>query len=55
MNYQGVGVAQWVMGIPLLLSPYVVYIPFASFGRSDLGIIAIGPTGVLGIVLRPYL
>lgn len=55
MNYQGVGAAQWVMGIPLLLSPYVVYIPFASFGRSDLGIIAIGLTGVLGIVLRPYL
>lgn len=55
MNYQGVGAAQWVMGIPLLLSPYVFYIPFAIFGRSDLGIIAIGLTGVLGIVLRPYL
>lgn len=55
MNYQGVGAAQWVMGIPLLLSPYVVYIPFAAFGRSDLGLLAIGLTGVLGIILRPYL
>lgn len=55
MNYQGVGAAQWVMGIPLLLSPYVIYIPFSIFGNSNLGVLAVGLTGVLGILLRPYL
>lgn len=54
MNYQGIGASQWVMGIPILVSPYVIYTPFAIAGRSDLGIVAIGLVGVIGMVLRPY-
>lgn len=55
MNYEGVGAAQWVMGIPILISPYVIYTPFAIAGRPDIGIIGLGLIGLLGIVLRPYL
>lgn len=55
MNYEGVGAAQWVMGIPLLASPYVIYTPFAIFGKPNWGIIAIGLIGLMGIILRPYL
>jgi hypothetical protein len=55
MNYEGIGAAQWVMGIPLLASPYVIYTPFAIAGRPDLGVMAIGLVGLIGIVLRPYL
>lgn len=55
MNYEGIGAAQWVMGIPILISPYVIYTPFAVTGRPDFGVIAIGLVGLIGIVLRPYL
>lgn len=55
MNYEGVGAAQWVMGIPILVSPYIIYTPFAIAGRHDLGVLAIGMIGLIGIVLRPYL
>lgn len=55
MNYEGVGAAQWVMGIPILISPYIIYTPFAIFGKPNWGIIAIGFIGLMGIVLRPYL
>lgn len=55
MNYEGVGAAQWVMGIPILVSPYVIYTPFAIYGRADLGVMALGLIGLVGIVLRPYL
>lgn len=55
LNYEGIGAAQWVIGIPILVSPYVIYTPFAIGGRPDLGILAIGMVGLVGIVLRPYL
>lgn len=55
MNYEGVGAAQWLMGLPILISPYVIYTPFAIFGKPDWGVIAIGLIGLLGMVLRPYL
>ncbi len=55
MNYEGVGAAQWVMGIPILISPYVIYTPFAIAGRPDLGVMALGLIGLIGIVLRSYL
>jgi hypothetical protein len=55
MNYEGVGAAQWVMGIPLLASPYVIYLPFVIAGKPEWGVGAIGLVGLIGIVLRPYL
>ncbi len=55
MNYEGIGAAQWVMGIPLLISPYVFYVPFVIAGKSQWGVIAIGLVGLIGILLRPYL
>lgn len=55
LNYEGVGAAQWAMGIPLLASPYVIYTPFVIAGKPSWGIMAIGLVGVIGILLRPYL
>lgn len=52
MNYQGVGAAQFVVGIPLIIGPMVVYGPFTYFFNSQIGILAIAVVGVIGIVLR---
>ncbi|HNV27499.1 MAG TPA: DUF5687 family protein, partial [Cyclobacteriaceae bacterium] len=54
-NYEGVGAAQWVMSIPILLGPYLFYLPFSFSGYPELGIFAVGAAGLLGIALRPYL
>lgn len=54
-NYEGLGAAQWVMSIPGLVGPYVFYLPFSIAGYPNLGLLAIGLAGVLGILLRPYL
>lgn len=51
-NYEGIGAAQWIMGVPILISPYVIYVPFSLAGYPDLGVVAIGVTGLLGIILR---
>jgi hypothetical protein len=54
-NYEGVGAAQWVMSIPILLGPYLFYLPFSLAGYPTLGIIAVGLAGVIGITLRNQL
>lgn len=55
LNYEGIGAAQWVMGIPILLGPYLIYLPFRFAGYPTVGILAIGFVGIVGIALRPYL
>ena len=55
LNYEGVGAAQWIMGIPILLGPYVLYLPFRWMGYPNIGLIMVGLAGVIGIVFRPYL
>ncbi|HRG09318.1 MAG TPA: DUF5687 family protein [Cyclobacteriaceae bacterium] len=50
MNHQGVGAAQWIMGIPVLLSPYLFYLPFSIAGYANWGIIAVGVVGIIGLV-----
>jgi hypothetical protein len=51
-NYEGVGIAQWIMSIPVLLGPYVFFLPFSLMGQSELGIIAVGLAGVVGIIFK---
>ncbi len=52
MNYQGTGVAQWLMAIPLLLGPYLVFLPVNYFGGFVPGILAIGMVGLVGCLFR---
>ena len=54
-NYEGVGAAQWVMAIPILLAPFVFYLPFKFIFSTEIGILAVGLVGLTGLALRPYL
>jgi hypothetical protein len=54
-NYEGVGAAQWIMGIPILVGPYVFYLPFSLAGYPNLGLMAVAFVGLVGIALKPYL
>jgi hypothetical protein len=54
MNYQGTGLAQWIMAIPILALPYLVYLPArAAFGLPA-GIAAIGLAGLIGFLFREF-
>jgi hypothetical protein len=52
LNYEGIGAAQWLMGIPLIASPYLFYLPFSLMGYSLLGLISVGIAGLIGIVFK---
>jgi Family of unknown function (DUF5687) len=55
MNHQGVGAAQWVMGIPIVFAPYIFYFPFSIAGHPTWGLIAVSVAGLLGLAFRSYL
>lgn len=51
-NYQGVGAAQWLMALPVILLPYLFFLPLYLFGYEILGILLVGLIGVVGFLLR---
>jgi len=54
-NHQGVGAAQWLMSIPILISPFVFYLPLSLLGYPEGGILAVGTAGLIGIIFRKKL
>jgi hypothetical protein len=49
-NYEGVGAAQFLIIIPLMVAPYLVYLPFSYLINDYAGLIALGFCGVLGLL-----
>ncbi|MCS5491611.1 DUF5687 family protein [Algoriphagus limi] len=49
-NYEGVGAAQWLMVIPMMILPYVFYLPFALLINEYAGLAALAIFGLLGIL-----
>ena len=53
-NWQGVGASQWVLSIPLLLGPFIVYFPLYWMGFENLATAMIGIIGLTFIVTRKF-
>ena len=53
-NYQGTGAAQFVIVLPLIGLPMLVYMGFAVFDAQNYGLIALGALGVLGLMFQNY-
>ena len=51
-NYEGVGAAQFLIIIPIMVLPYVIYAPLAITGNDILGIVLTGLAGLIGFLLR---
>ncbi|REG84452.1 DUF5687 family protein [Algoriphagus antarcticus] len=49
-NYEGVGAAQFLMIIPMMVAPYLIYLPFALIFNFYAGLAALGTIGVVGIL-----
>lgn len=49
-NYEGVGAAQFLMIIPMMVAPYLVYLPFSLLFNFYAGLAALGTIGVVGII-----
>ncbi|MEJ7644993.1 MAG: DUF5687 family protein [Chryseolinea sp.] len=52
LNYEGIGAAQWLMGIPLIASPFIFYTPFSLLEYPMLGLASVSTAGLIGILLK---
>ncbi|RZL34541.1 MAG: hypothetical protein EOO96_09440 [Pedobacter sp.] len=53
-NWQGVGATQWILGFPLLLIPFVIYLPFGFMNRPYWGLMALSIFGLITLLMRNY-
>lgn len=51
-NYQGTGAVQWLVGLPLMILPILLFLPFYYFISFESGIIALIILGLIGIVFH---
>jgi hypothetical protein len=54
MNYQGTGAAQWVMGLPLLFGPFLIYVPLTIYFGHLAGLSAVALVGLAGFAFRDF-
>jgi len=52
LNYEGAGAAQWLIGIPFLFIPIIIYAPFSLMGYKEIGVATVGLIGLIGIMLQ---
>lgn len=53
-NWQGVGATQWLLGLPLLLLPVIIYLPFGILNLPYLGLATLAFLGLLGLLMRNF-
>lgn len=53
-NWEGVGASQWILSIPLLVTPFVIFYPLDFLGYPEAGLAIIAVTGIAFIVTRPF-
>lgn len=51
-NYEGVGAAQFLIILPIMFLPYVIYGPFIALGQDSLGLAILGFIGLVGFLFR---
>ncbi|KEO74354.1 DUF5687 family protein [Anditalea andensis] len=54
-NYEGIGIAQFLMIIPMMGAPYLIYIPMSLMFGDVSGLLALGTIGITGIICFPLL
>ncbi len=55
MNWEGVGATQFILVIPVLIAPILIYLGFRIFDLRMYGIVCIGLLGLLGITFKRQL
>ncbi len=53
-NWEGVGGNQWILSLPLILTPFIIYVPFAVFKHADIGLMVLAATGIVFILTRGF-
>jgi len=49
-NYEGIGAAQFLIIIPMMAGPYIIYLPFSLLIGDYAGLLALGIAGIMGLL-----
>ena len=53
-NWQGVGASQMILGLPFILLPILIYLPFGKLDHPFWGLFAVGAFGLVMLLLRNF-
>jgi hypothetical protein len=53
-NFQGIGVAQWIYALIIILVGVIIYLPFALLISSWAGIAVVGILGIINLLLQDW-
>ncbi|RZK58569.1 MAG: hypothetical protein EOO91_07960 [Pedobacter sp.] len=53
-NWQGVGATQWILGLPFILIPVFIYLPFGILNKPYWGLAAIAIFGLVTLLMRNF-
>ncbi len=54
-SFEGFGAAHYLIILPIMIIPTLIYLAFKFMGQPTLGIVMIGVVGLIGILLKNYL
>lgn len=49
-NYEGIGIAQFLLGFPFILLPFAIFLPFALLVGDYFGLAVLGGLGIAGMI-----
>ena len=55
MNYQGTGATQWIVGLPLMIVPALVFYGVSTILNPEIALIVLSSLGIIGIGMRSFL
>ncbi|MEX0968734.1 MAG: DUF5687 family protein [Bacteroidia bacterium] len=53
-NYQGAGIAQWLLAIPIMILPFIIFLPFMLLFDFITGLIALAVISLLNLSLSTF-
>ena len=53
-NWEGVGASQWILSIPLMVTPFLIYLPLSYYNYPEIGLGAIAIIGLIFIFSREF-
>jgi hypothetical protein len=52
MNYQGTGATQWLVGLPLMLLPTLIFYGVYLVSNLEIAIVVLAAFGIIGLGMR---
>jgi len=53
-NWEGVGATQWIMSIPIMLAPFIIYLPLRLLGYPNVPLVVLAGIGLIFIFSRSF-